>query len=77
MIAEPEAARKVNYRLLDRSFGPQLSADKSAEDVNSILGLATAKCEGVLMDFGFVALVIVACAGTQVALVCVCVSVGV
>lgn len=43
VVADPEAARRVNARLIDRQFGPQLSADKSGADDDALLGLATSK----------------------------------
>ena len=46
VVADPEAARRVNARLIERQIGPQLSADPKAEDADTLLGLATAKCGG-------------------------------
>ncbi|KIZ06916.1 cytochrome P450 [Monoraphidium neglectum] len=45
VVADPHLARKVNYRLIDRSIGSQLSADKKGSDNDGLLGLAAAKGE--------------------------------
>ncbi|GBF96779.1 cytochrome P450 [Raphidocelis subcapitata] len=45
VVADPEVARAVNNRLVDRFIGPQLSADPSGKDSDQLLGLATANGE--------------------------------
>jgi hypothetical protein len=39
----PLPCLQVNYRLIDRSIGSQLSADKKGSDNDGLLGLAAAK----------------------------------
>ena len=43
LVADADLARTVNNRLIDRSLGQQLTADRTEKDNEQLLGLATAK----------------------------------
>jgi hypothetical protein len=44
VVADPEVARRVNGRLVERAIGAQVSADKTGKDLGLMFkGLAAAK----------------------------------